>query len=247
MKKDTIIFVHGAWHGGWCWDKYFRPKFEKHGYAVVTYDLPGHDRPGKIKGINKYGLKDYVKSLEEEVAKLDQLPILIGHSMGGMVIQKFLESNTCKKAVLLTPTPYYGVLPGLHRSLKNPSFFSSLFTRDLYRLVDSEEKCSMAFFSEQLPKEELKEYAGKVCSESFKAFQDLNFPRVKVKHHLEIPMLVIGAENDFLVSEKDNKSTAKKYQADLIMMDNIAHDAMLDVGQERVSDAILDWLERTPV
>jgi len=222
MKKDTIIFVHGAWHGGWCWDKYFRPKFEKHGYAVVTYDLPGHDRPGK-------------------------LPILIGHSMGGMVIQKFLESNTCKKAVLLTPTPHYGVLPGLHRSLKNPSFFSSLFTRDLYKLVDSEEKCSMAFFSEQLPKEELKEYTGKVCSESFKAFQDLNFPRVKVKHHLEIPMLVIGAENDFLVSEKDNKSTAKKYQADLIMIDNIAHDAMLDVGQERVSDAILDWLERRPV
>jgi len=59
--------------------------------------------------------------------------------------------------------------------------------------------------------------------------------RIKVNHHLKIPMLVIGAEHDAIFSEKENKHTAKKYNADLIMIDDIAHDMMLDQGQERAS------------
>jgi len=244
MNKETIIFVHGAWHGKWCWDKYFRSKFEEHDYNVVTFDLPGHDGHGKIEGINQFSLNDYVVSLEEQVAKLDHMPTIIGHSMGGMVIQKFLERKTCKKAVLLTPTPPYGVLPAMHRSITNPSFFSSLLTKDLYKLVDNEKKVLKMFFSKTLPKEELEEYTGKVCSESFQAFQDLNFPSIKVNYHLEIPMLVVGARNDKMLAEWDNKATAKKYNADLVLLQDIAHDAMLDVGHEKVSDAILAWLEK---
>jgi len=212
---------------------------------VVTFDLPGHGH-GKIEGVNRFGMKDYVQALELEVAKVNDLPIIIGHSMGGMVIQKFLENNTCKKAVLLTPTPPYGVIPGLHRTLSNPSFLSSILTRDLYKLVDNEKKVSKMFFSKALPKEELKEYAGKVCSESFKAFQNLNFPGVKVNHHLKIPMLVVSAENDKMLAVWDNKATAKKYNADLILLKDIAHDVMLDVGHEKVSDAVLSWLDKQP-
>jgi len=57
LKKETIVFVHGAWHGKWCWDKYFAPEFSAKGYNVITFDLPGHDKPGKIKGINKFSGK----------------------------------------------------------------------------------------------------------------------------------------------------------------------------------------------
>ena len=101
-KKETILFVHGAWHGKWCWDKYFRKTFTDKGYQIITFDLPGHDKSGKIKGINKYSIRDYVDSLKAEVQKLQELPIIIGHSMGGLVLQKYLEKQTCKKAIFLS-------------------------------------------------------------------------------------------------------------------------------------------------
>jgi len=224
VKKDTLVFVHGAWHGKWCWEKYFAPKFRDRGYEVVTFDLPGHDQFGKIKGINKYRLSDYTEALQKEVAKLDSEPILIGHSMGGLVVQKYLENHTCKKVVLLASVPPSGAIQATLRFMKKGYFYSSLLRLNLYGLVNSPEKCRHAFFSPQLPNEQLQEYTNHLCSESFLAFLDMLMPKVQIKRQPEIPTLVIGAIN--------------------IMMDSIAHDMMLDVNHTKVSDIILGWLEK---
>lgn len=243
-KKHPIVFVHGAWHGKWCWDKFFKPTFLSHGYEVVTFNLPGHEQPGKIKGINKFSIGDYVTALEKEVEKLDTLPIIIGHSMGGFVLQKFLEKNTCKKAILLASVPPYGVLKTTLKFLKKPYAYPCLLGFNLYGLVNSLEKSRDAFFSPTLPNSELEEYTNQLCSESYLAFLNMLFPRIKMNHHLKIPILVIGAKNDILFSEKEIKNTAKKYQAEFMMIDGIAHDMMLDVGQEKVSEQIIGWIEK---
>lgn len=244
MKKETIVFVHGAWHGKWCWDKYFKPTFESEGYEVVTFDLPGHDAPGKIKGINKYSIGDYVKALEREVEKLDSPPIIIGHSMGGLIVQKFLENNTCKKAVLLASVPPYGVIKTTLRFLKIPHAYPALLGFNLYALVNSLEKSRDAFFSKELSERDLKEYTDQLCSESYLAFINMLFPRINLNNHLKIPMLVVGAKNDTIFLESEVRDTAKKYSAELIMMDNIAHDMMLDKNQETVSKEIISWIEK---
>jgi alpha-beta hydrolase superfamily lysophospholipase len=246
MKKDTIVLVHGAWHGKWCWEKFFEPAFSSKGYKVITFNLPGHDKPGDTKGINKYTLKDYTKALEKVVSELETAPIIIGHSMGGLIVQKYLESNTCKKAALLASTPPFGVINAVLSFMKKGYFYASLLNLNLYKLVNSEEKSSHAFFSKELPKNELKEYTEKMCSESFLAFLNMLEPRVRVKKDLNIPILVLGGENDKIFSEKDNRFTAKKYNADLIMIEDIAHDLMLDINHKKVSDAIINWIEKEP-
>jgi alpha-beta hydrolase superfamily lysophospholipase len=240
--KETILFVHGAWHGKWCWEKYFRTAFEKQGYHVVTFDLPGHNQSGKIKGINKYSLHDYVKSLEAEVLKIDEPLIIVGHSMGGLIVQKYLEKKDCKKAILLASVPPYGVINTTLNFAKKLYFYSALLSLDLYRLVNSEEKCRTSFFSKQIEAADLKEYTAKLCSESFKAFLGMLLPRVKVRKNLGIPILVLGAENDTIFSISDHKKTAEKYDADLFIIPNIAHDMMLDQNQEKVSAKMLAWL-----
>lgn len=246
MKKETIVFVHGAWHGKWCWDKYFRPAFISHGYDVVTFDLPGHDKPGQIKGINKLSLGDYVSALENEVQKLDSSPIIVGHSMGGLIVQKFLEKNTCKKAVLLASVPPYGVIKTTLRILRKPHAYLALLGFNLYLLVNSVEKSKELFFSKELSTEEATAYKNNLCSESYLAFLNMLFPRIKVNNHLKIPMLVIGAKGDTIFLENEVKDTAEKYNAELIMFDNIAHDMMLDINHEMVSKGIIDWIEKEP-
>ncbi len=244
-QKETILFVHGAWHGKWCWDKYFREEFTNHGYKVVTFDLPGHSSSGKIKGINKYSISDYVNALNKEVSKLNKDPIIVAHSMGGLILQKYLEKGECKKAIFLASVPPYGVINTTLKFARKPYFYPSLFGLNLYGLVNSEEKSKDAFFSNSLPKKELAEYTLKMCSESFKAFLGMLLPRVKVTEKSRIPVLVIGAENDTIFSISDNEKTAKQYDAELVIIKDLAHDVMLDTNHEKVSNIILEWLEQT--
>ena len=242
-QKEIVIFIHGAWHGKWCWDKHFRAAFSENGYEVITFDLPGHEVPGKVKGINRYSINDYVEALEKEVQQLDSLPILIGHSMGGLILQKYLERNTCKKAIFLASVPPYGVINATLKFARKAYFYPGLLSMNLYLLVNSEAKSKHAFFRENISQEALKEYTSQMCSESFKAFLNMLLPRVKVTEHSNIPTLVVGGMQDKIFSESDNERTAKKFNAKLIMLDNVAHDMMLDEDHELVSDEILKWLK----
>jgi len=243
-KKETVIFVHGAWHGKWCWEKYFKEAFKKRGYEVITFDLPGHDKPGKIKGINKYSLNDYVESLVTEVRKLNELPIIVGHSMGGLILQKYLETYTCKKAILMASVPPYGVINATFRFAKKSYFYPSLLNLNLYGLVNTKAKSKDAFFSPNISEAALEEYTSKLCSESFRAFLNMLVPKVTVTANSKIPILVIGGSLDKIFTESDNRKTAKKFRADLIMVKDIAHDMMIDVNHEISAYEILNWLEK---
>ena len=242
QDRDIILFVHGAWHGAWCWEEHFVNLFSVQGFECHTFNLPLHDKPGKVKGINKLSLGDYVDALSAEVKKLDRLPIIIGHSMGGLVVQKYLENATCKKAVLMASVPPQGVLRTTLNFLKKPYAYPALLSMNLYGLVDQASKSAWAFFSESLGQEAIERYTERMCSESYKVFIQMLFPNIKIKYHTEIPMLVIGAEQDNIFTVKENKDTANKYGADLIIMKDIAHDMMLDLNHEKAAEAIIRWL-----
>lgn len=242
-KKETILFVHGAWHGKWCWDKYFRLFFEEKGFRVVTFDLPGHSSSGKVTGINKFSVKNYVDALKNEVAKLEKEPIIVAHSMGGLILQKYLETEVCKKAVLLAPVPVSGVLRTTLNFAKHGYFYPSLLTFNLYGLVNALEKSKRAFFSNSLAEKELMEYTSLLCSESFKAFIGMLFPNIK-SNKVKTEMLVMAAENDTIFTIKENQKTAKFHDADFLLLENSAHDIMLDIQKEKAAQEILSWIKK---
>jgi len=105
--KETIVFVHGMSHGAWCWEESFIPYFERLGYHCLAMNLPGHDMPGSTRAIH-YALDAYVEALSKTVATLEEDPIIVGHSMGGMILQKYLVKGRCKKAILLASVPPLG-------------------------------------------------------------------------------------------------------------------------------------------
>ena len=71
-----IALVHGSFHGGWCWD-FVRPELERLGHRVITVDLPISD-PG-------LGAADYAATVERALEGSER-PILVGHSMAGLVV-----------------------------------------------------------------------------------------------------------------------------------------------------------------
>ncbi|MBV1914704.1 MAG: alpha/beta hydrolase [Pseudomonadales bacterium] len=84
----NIVLVHGAWHGAWCWSKLL-PLLVAQGHQVAVPDLPGH---GEEKTpITRVSMKKYVRRIVEEVERFDGKVVLIGHSMGGLVISQVAE------------------------------------------------------------------------------------------------------------------------------------------------------------
>jgi pimeloyl-ACP methyl ester carboxylesterase len=85
---STFVLVHGSWHGAWCWDK-FVPLLQEAGHRVVTFDLPGHGSDQTpIAGIT---LRDYTDCLLSVLNNESEKVILVGHSMGGIVISQVAE------------------------------------------------------------------------------------------------------------------------------------------------------------
>lgn len=91
--ENTVIFVHGAWHGSWCFNRVM-DKFSKIGLNVITVDLPGHGNNKTNLSPKEISLKTYVDYVKEiinkEVAKESKV-ILAGFSMGGIVISQVGE------------------------------------------------------------------------------------------------------------------------------------------------------------
>jgi len=232
--KETIVFVHGMCHGAWCWEEYFIPFFEQLGYHCIAFDLPGHAQQGSTKSIH-FSLDDYVDALADIVDKLEEDPIIIGHSMGGMILQKYLAKAKCKKAILMSSVPPSGVLlPSLRVLINHPCAVKYLFQANLLGVF---KRYPHLMFSSNSRSEH---YANKMCSESFWAYLQLLIPFRQMEKR--VPMLVMGGTEDQLISVSEFEQTAKKYEADLSLLEGGSHDLMLESDCQKYVDAIHSWL-----
>src|SRR5512146_2431731 len=92
-----ILLVHGAWHGPWCWDD-FAARLSGRGHDVRTVQLRSHDqRPGRIW----HRVRSYLDDLACAATEFPTPPVVVGHSLGGLVVQKYLERSPAPAAVLI--------------------------------------------------------------------------------------------------------------------------------------------------
>ncbi len=244
-SNSPVVFVHGAWHGAWCWQMKFVPYFESKGIQTVSFSFRNHGKSEKKKWLNCVTIQDYVDDLKSIVDQLKSPPILIAHSMGGMVVQKYLEKHSCKAAVLLASVPPSGVFKTTLSLLQKKWKYSipSLLTLNLFGIVNTKEKAIWAFYHNNINEKELKEYSSFLTGESYRAFLDMLFPSIKVKHHLNTPMLVVAAEHDNIFTLQENNKTAKKYNAEFIKKKNTGHNLMLESNFQETANDIITWLK----
>ncbi|MEQ1889861.1 MAG: alpha/beta hydrolase [Alphaproteobacteria bacterium] len=111
--KPAILMVHGAFAGGWAFDK-FRTYFEARGYVCLSPDLRHHTRSARALPVRELGhtsLLDYAHDLEILIKSLDAPPVLMGHSMGGLLCQILAARGLGSRMVLLAPSPPSGITP----------------------------------------------------------------------------------------------------------------------------------------
>lgn len=246
-----LLFVHGAWHGAWCWEEYFLPFFSHQGYVCYALSLRGHGGSEGRAQIHRHGISGYVEDVARVAANIrletGQHPVIIGHSMGGCVAQKYLERYDAPGAALLATIPVYGFLPAfLRKAAKHPAMAFRTLTRfSPWEMIRTPELARREFFSPDMSMAQVRAYHAKMQQESMRVVFDvtlLNLPRpARIKK--AVPVLVLAAGNDALFSVDESRTTARAYNAKLSVMDNMAHDVMLESNWQQAADVLLDWLQ----
>ena len=109
-KVTPLLFVHGMMHAAWCWERHFLDYFALHGYESHAVNLRGHGNSEGRERIRWTRIAEFTDDLAQAVSGLPSPAILVGHSMGGVVIQKYLEDYSAPAAVLLSspgPTGFF--------------------------------------------------------------------------------------------------------------------------------------------
>jgi pimeloyl-ACP methyl ester carboxylesterase len=113
-----LLFVHGAWHAAWCWDEHFLDFFADKGYRALAVSLRGHGGSPAQKRMQRCSIADFVTDVESVANSLPTRPVVIGHSMGGFVVQKYLETHDAPAGVLVASVSTRGAGGFLLRGMK---------------------------------------------------------------------------------------------------------------------------------
>jgi pimeloyl-ACP methyl ester carboxylesterase len=246
--------IHGMWSGGWYWENYQR-FFEEKGYRCIVPTLRYHDVDPKEPPHPELGttsLLDYAADLENEIKKLDQPPIIMGHSMGGLLAQMLGSRGLASALVLLTPAPPRGIMALKLSSIR--AFWSALtrwgFWRKPHRQTYKEAVYSTMNL---LPPEEQKKTYDKLVFESGRAaleiglwFLDRNRASEVDASKVTCPVLVISGAHDRIMPASIVRKTVRKYRdvATYREYADHAHKVITEPGWEKIAADIADWLEQ---
>jgi len=242
-RPAPIVLVHGAWHGAWCWEETFLPFFARAGYSVTALSLRGHGGSDGRAGLRWHAIADYVADLAAVTANLRPAPILIGHSMGGLVVQKYLERRPAAAAVLLASVPTSGATATALRVLRHhPVQFAKINARlSLYPVVETPVLAREYLFSPHTPPEIVAAVHPRLQDESYRAFLDM-MTRLPRPGRVKVPVRVLGAAEDAIFHPGEVQRTARAYGATATIYPGMGHNMMLEPGWEAVAGDIVAWL-----
>ena len=243
-----LLFVHGAFHGAWCWDDHFLDFFADRGYRALALNLRGHGGSPSAVPINSCSVFDYVDDVSTVAGRLPVAPVVIGHSMGGFVVQKYLAEHSAPAGVLLASAPPTGIAPATVR-VACRHWRDSLRTRSLSRPLDffaAPGVSRATFYHSDTPEDVVTACTSRLGAESARVlYRDLLYRHLARPKRVTAPVLVLGAELDGFFTPREVAATARAYRTEPVMFAGMGHNMMLEHGWEAVADRIDEWLTRT--
>jgi pimeloyl-ACP methyl ester carboxylesterase len=239
-----LLFVHGAWHAAWCWDEHFLDFFAERGFRAVAISLRGYGASDVSKPLNSVTVADYVDDVRSTVKTLGSEPVLIGHSLGGLVVQKYLdEGGHALAGVLLASYPAQR-LRRAAVALRTASAHPWITIRanaggTTADLMNTPRRAREALFCADTPESTVESCAARMQQVS----RGANGVLVRVRpSQVTTPMLVLGATCDSTIRVKEVDATARAYGTDAEYFPNMGHDMMLEPRWQAVAERIDGWL-----
>ena len=224
MKEPPLLFVHGACLGAWCWTNGFLDFFGDAGYYAVALNLRGHGGSSGSKSLQQMRIDDYVEDVASIARGMSQPPIVIGHSMGGLIVQRFAAQYPTSGVILMSPSPFEGMRSQSLRLLRTHPwrFLVATLTKDISRIYLNNQSVRQIMFSPTTPDEIVTFCRERLQKESWQAVQEMNAP-LKKPYPITSRMLVLGGEFDGTILPEAIRETARAYEASCDIFDGMGH------------------------
>lgn len=240
-----ILLVHGVCHDAWCWQRYVS-FFARYGHHVIALSLRGHGASSGGDRLHRIGLDDYVEDVADVVDALGRKPVVVGHSMGGAVVQRYLATRAeAVRAAVLFASATAGGLGG-RRFLdvirgNRPTAICNALRIVSGRGGTADQANNTPFFSGRLSTADAHAHAQRLGPESLRAVCDLLKKFSSAPQELP-PMLVIGSRDDALFGVRSLQTTARAYRVPALLLDGLCHDMMLDPRWRIPAEHILEFV-----
>ncbi len=247
---QPIVFVHGAFCGGWAFDA-FKAPFAVAGYDVHTPTLPAHDRGADLEHLATLGVRDYAEALVRFIHTFSIPPILVGHSLGGLVCQIAAGRTPSAGIVLLCPSAPWGVMPTTldeHGANFGLTLLGDYWRRPIppdYRVARSstldrlEREAARRTFARFVPE------SGRAVLETVQWWLDPSMASAAPSYKTAAPILAIAGGADRVNPASTIRRIVNRYpkaQADYREFPGMSHWPMAEPETGDVQALILEWL-----
>ncbi|WP_370345917.1 alpha/beta hydrolase [Catenulispora sp. MAP5-51] len=252
MNRIPVVLIHGAWLHMSSW-KGWSDRFSAHGYDVHVPNWPGEpdavpqarEDPGPLGG---FGLDELTAHYEKAIHELDSLPVLIGHSAGGLIARQLLDAGLARAAVAIAPMPGHGPWPesaasGGGLAMRSEDYVplpQPQFRHTIANAVGKEEAAQL--------------YSRYVVPAPHRLLADLGLDgegreteQTPTPTTARGPLLLISGQEDRMVADAVTRATYKLYGdstavTDLKQFADRGHSLVIDSGWPAVADYVLAWL-----
>lgn len=233
-----ILFIHGAFTRASRWQPWVG-YFSSLGYSCHAVSLPAHDPPdpARLAGLT---FTDYVAAMCAEVARFGTPPILVGHSMGGLIAQHVAAATTCAALVLVSSAPPWR--PGATRwSL--PYTFTYFLGVAAGRPIRANRKAALELVLHDLPPEDQAALVPDFAYESGKAYRTMVLGRAPMAPGaVRCPVLCVSGGDDRVLRPKDGRSLAAFYGADHLVFPGQGHSLVARSTVDTIAGAVGRWI-----
>jgi len=243
----AVVMVHGAFCGGWVFER-FRTPFEAAGFEVLTPDLRGHGEGEAADAVAGVSMRDYAADVAGLCASLPAPPVLLGHSMGGLVAQLAARRCEIRALVLLAPSPPWGVAAS---SLEEAAtaFGVQMLGPFAAGALAPDQGLMRAYSLDRMPGAEQAAAVARLRPESARAVREtLNWwldPFMATSlgpGALAAPSLVIAGEGDVVHAPATAKAVAERIGAACRILPGMSHWLVGEPGWEEAAGLALRWL-----
>ena len=232
-----VIMVHGAFCGGWVFDR-FKAPFERAGHQVLTPDLPGHaagEGPSAVCGLS---MAHYAGAIADTIDACDEPPVLLGHSLGGLVAQIAAARRPVKGAILLAPSAPWGVPGG---SMEEAAAVIGLMSLGAYwtQGVAPDANIARTYSLDRMVHE-----SGRALWETFQWWMDPFMTTSVSPGRIAAPVLALAGGRDHIHPPAAVRQTAARLGGAFRVYPEMSHWLIGEPGFDEVAQDCLAWLQR---
>lgn len=260
IHSKTIVFITGAFVSNRCWDNW-RTYFESKGYITIAPAWPFKEgsaeelrarRPNdkELASLTLARVLDYYTGI---IKQLPEKPILIGHSLGGMMTQILVNRDLAAAGIAIHPAPTKGILPYEFSSLKSLRKAFGYFTTKKKTYMMSFKTWQYAF-TNGMPLEEQRSSYNKLAIPESKTVARTGISKqAKVDYKKQhAPLLITSGSKDHILPAHLNKRNFKKYKQNGSItaykeFEGRNHFVLALPTWKEDADYILDWLKRVDI